>query len=131
MQPSIGYTSVLIIVIIELTFAFGVGVGCILFSFNLLRSVYSAEENTYATASGAFPRAKSTTVMDNSESRSTLDEPLFEYNTFDDSQQVTSMSETSLMSPSGSIDRGYNQERNHPQTVFGIVKTFTDYMRIY
>jgi hypothetical protein len=103
-------------------------VGCILFSFNLLRSVYSAEDNLHAVTTGAFPRAKSSTVMDDTESRTTLDEPLFEYNTFDDSQ---AMSEASLMSPSGSMDRGYNQERYQPQTVFGIIKTFTDYMRIY
>ena len=125
MQPSGGYTTVLIIVIIELTFAFGVGVGCILFSFNLLRSVYSAGDNV-EIGPGAFPRARSLHGLERGDSRTTLDEPLFEYNTFDDTQGSPG---TPLMSPNGSFDRGRDQEK--PQSVFGIIKTFTDYMRIY
>lgn len=47
-QSSISYDTVLVIVIIELVFAFSIGLICILFSYNLFRAIKeseSAEEN--------------------------------------------------------------------------------------
>ena len=114
----------LIIVIVELAFAFGVGVGCILFSFNLFRSIYSSGDSAEVDP-GAFPRARSHHALERATSTS-LEESLFECNAFHDTQGI---SETSLMSPSGSFDRG--RELEMPQSVFGIMKTFTDYMHLY
>jgi hypothetical protein len=128
--PQIGYTAVLVIVILELVchppslppphlalpqvFAFGVGVGCVLFSLNLVRSVYSSNENQPDISPSHFPKSKP------SEHRPTLEEPLLAYNTFEESA-----ADESLLRPTGPSEAEENR------SIFAILKTFTDYIRIF
>mmetsp|Transcript_14321 Transcript_14321/g.21445 ORF Transcript_14321/g.21445 Transcript_14321/m.21445 type:complete len:157 (+) Transcript_14321:58-528(+) len=132
-ETTLGYATVLIIVIVELTFAFGVGLGCILFSFNLVRSVYGADaEQTAGISAGQFPRAKeslsglSSGMESTSSARTTLDEPLCDYNTFD-GQQADALEALVRRESSDEVEPDNTQNRN----VFAILKTFTDYMRIF
>ena len=41
--PPIGYDAVLAVVIVELVFAFGIGISCIVFSFNLFRELNNCD----------------------------------------------------------------------------------------
>lgn len=60
----IAYNTILVIVIIELIFAFTIGVVCVLFSFNLLRALKDASPETLT--SGNFPpRRNDTTALQN------------------------------------------------------------------
>lgn len=49
------YDTVLAIVILELIFAFGVGIVCVIFSFSLVRSLGDAEDEMAALADGELP----------------------------------------------------------------------------
>ena len=41
--PPIGYDAILAVVIVELVFAFGIGISCIVFSFNLFRELNNSD----------------------------------------------------------------------------------------
>ena len=45
MSPFLSYKQILAIVIVELTFAFSVGLVCVIFSYNLLRAVQLSQTN--------------------------------------------------------------------------------------
>lgn len=115
----------LALVIVELVFAFSVGVGCVLFSINLVRSVYDSEENTIKI--GQFPKntprenplapyfPRMTSVFSNPSLTSVEDEEAMRYSQFSESGQNTKP-----------------ETANKPISEFAtVVKSFTDYIRFY
>lgn len=117
-----GYTAVLVIVILELVFAFGIGVGCILFSFNLVRSVYSSNDQEAPLGPGDFPKSKlhqqQIQQQLQNETRSPMEESLLDYSTFDESGNENLVNQT--------------ENENQPKRpFFAIIKIFTDYIRIF
>ncbi len=109
--------SVLFLLILKKVFAFGIGVGCVLFSFNLVRSVYSSNEGNPITP-GDFPKAqKPVTEYRNA----TVEEPLLEYQTFDERNATVPLS----------TPPETNQGENQNKSMVAIIRTFTDYIRIY
>ena len=90
-SSTLTHTTLVIIVIIELFFAFGVAVVCVLFSWNLMRSIRSAnthDASFHSMPQGDFPRVFSNSSFGDGDrggrlSASVLSEPLTgTYNTF-------------------------------------------------
>eukprot|EP01041_Mallomonas_annulata_P007074 gene7074-14388_t len=62
----IGYDAIFTLVVLELVFAFGVGVSCILFSINLIRALGDSPSQSYQNLSdGSFPRSRQPSAYDN------------------------------------------------------------------
>jgi hypothetical protein len=126
----LGYDAVLIIVIAELVFAFGVGVGCVLFSFNLVKTVYKSEEN--ALQVGQFPLSPPrenmlNPILSRIPSLFSNDQPL-------DDEEV-GRSYSIFSADNASREEGKTTslgEEDKPITEFAaILKSFTDYIRFY
>lgn len=57
---------IIAVVVVELVFAFSVGVICIIFSFNLLRAIKDNPDATISLHSGGLPPSRSTLALRNS-----------------------------------------------------------------
>jgi hypothetical protein len=81
--------------------------------------VYSSPEEHNVIGTGEFPRVKSLTSIENN-TRNTLEEPLADYNTFDDAHHMDSL-----------FSQSTAEEPPPNRSLFAILKTFTDYMGLY
>jgi len=96
-QFDIGYETILILVILELIFAFGVGLSCIIFSINLVRAISSSHNSFQNMPIGTFPHdrknASAKSLYDDTFSKLETKESKAEhagtgYNTFLESQEI-------------------------------------------
>ena len=55
MSAPIGYDAIVAMVVVELVFAFGIGISCILFSFNLFRELYKDDSMEDELLAGNLP----------------------------------------------------------------------------
>lgn len=110
----IGYAAILSIVIVELVFAFSVGVICIVFSLNLFRALKESEQPmTYNTMPTLATTGNSQIFSENTDNS--------DYRTFNDGH----MSDLDL-----EVDtEGLLEEQEDSQHgITGIFKTFTSYL---
>jgi hypothetical protein len=56
-RSPLGYDTVLVLVIIELSFAFAVGLSCVIFSINIIRALHSSSE-VYELPTGDLPPSR-------------------------------------------------------------------------
>jgi hypothetical protein len=90
-------------------------VGCVLFSLNLVRSVYSSNDNQLDSGPGSSGGHSTKAKL--SENRPAVEEPLLDYNTFEETG-----GDESIVSP--------KSETEESRSIFAILKTFTDYIRL-
>ena len=131
---SLTHTTILIIVIIELCFAFGVALACVLFSWNLMKSIrQTRDDDLHAMPQGDFPRvlSNSSVTSGNRPSTSVLSEPLTgTYNTFYRGRKNPfSNSDIASMGHSDEVFSD-DEEDDLPLPVTSLFQSFFSYLRV-
>ncbi len=107
------YDAIFVIVIIELVFAFSVGIVCIIFSFNLLRAVSQTDNNAVTLSPRKFNYSRLSNVVDHTSS----------------SRSLSSDHEFFYDSDDGELD--YESTPKASSTITSMLKSFTDYLRLW
>lgn len=146
----IGYTAIYILVIVELTVAFAIGIVCIIFSVNLLRAVSDQDSSL---SMGELPRSRPTSVA-RSWSKSLLAGSTGALNKLspDYTAEIRQVTRSDLTASQPFVDGGdtsnyqsaraqclsfdeseYDTESVDPRQggLYGIVQSFADYIRIW
>lgn len=126
----IGYDAILAIVIIELLFAFSVGLACIIFSFNLLRALKESEEDYSRSKIGTLPSRVSGSSSNKKNNAWQSTESLFDYRTFEE----TNGSGRRHQSIGSEMDEERQSEYDEASANNGIwrsFKTFGGYLKLW
>ena len=123
---NIGYDAILAIVIAELVFAFSVGVVCIVFSFNLFRTLKESSEVSMSTGD-LPPRGGKTSSQSNLNGAG---DP-YDYSTFHERETYSFGSEAE-MDYEGRADGAAEPEEEAKDGDFSaVVSTFTSYLKFW
>ena len=152
MPTPIGYDAVLVVVLIELIFAFGIGISCIIFSFNMYREVSLNGDKMDALPVGELPsrqtfrnsnmsgNSNNTTTTNNNYNnntpgRATSPNPVLRTNS------ISNIRDSEIMSNRTSDDNSYEEledgipvparDTNGKFTYVDTLQHFLDYMRIW
>lgn len=136
----VAYDIILIIVILELIFAFSVGVACILFSFNLILTLKeSSSEMMDSLAVGDLPPSRVSLHQRDSETskRETFDESheskaegTLDYKTFRDNPRSRTMNGVSFGSEFD-VERQLPDHQPQPNGFGQVLRTFYSYIRLW
>ncbi len=123
---NIGYDAILAIVIAELVFAFSVGVVCIIFSFNLFRTLKESSEVYNNLPIGDLP-ARNANMKNGANNADPYD-----YSTFQERETYSFGSEAEL-DYEGRADGGEMEEGKEGEAdgFGGVVNTFTSYLKFW
>lgn len=124
------YDVVLAIVIVELVFAFGVGLICIIFSYNLFRAIKESESLPH---DGNLPSSFLPTSQRTSKSEPPKSEPTqsADYNTFHEGKELPDSLLDEYDSDDYELEKKKGTQREHNGGVVPILKTFTNYLRLW
>lgn len=116
---------------IELFFAFGVALVCILFSWNLMRSIRHANDDFHSMPQGDFPRMLTASSLEGGRA-SLLSEPLTgTYNTFYRGRKNPfSNSDLSELEGGGDEDREKEPDAAPPPPPSSLFSAFFNYVRM-
>lgn len=119
---SLTHTTLVIIVLIELFFAFGVAVTCVLFSWNLMRSIRN-NQDFHSMPQGDFPRAgpRSTASSFEGFARSSQSQSLSEpltgtYNTFYRGRKNNPFSNSNSNNDLSAMEESQQQQQSQQQS---------------
>ncbi len=128
---TIGYDAILAIVIAELVFAFSVGVVCIVFSFNLFRTLKDSQETYGNLPTGDLPPRL--TNVNNKNSQNNLvnggTDP-FDYSTFHE-RETYSFGSDAEMDYEGRADDPLPDRESESGNVVGVMGTFGSYLKFW
>ena len=126
-------------VIVELIFVFGVGISCILFSINLVKTlrVEEAVHTQSFVTTGNFPPPLSSPRASDRDGRFSdkieagMNEDV--YNIIRNSESKAALLESDeVFSPRSSVDGGTSPTTAHtPNTFYNVLKTFTPYVKFW
>jgi hypothetical protein len=130
---TIGYDAILAIVIAELVFAFSVGVVCIVFSFNLFRTLKDSQETYGNLPTGDLPprlnNANNKSSQNNLVSAGT--DP-FDYSTFHERETYSFGSEAEMDYEGRADDQLPDRERESESgNMVAVIGTFGSYLKFW
>lgn len=142
MPTPIGYDAVLVVVLIELIFAFGIGISCIIFSFNMYREVSLSGDKMDTLPVGELPSrltfrgsntsgiSNSTTVASSTVNAAPIDNNSVSY--LRDSDIMSNRTSNEELEDGVSVPlRGRDGNANDKFTYIDTIQHFLDYMRIW
>jgi hypothetical protein len=115
---------ILVIVVLELVFAFYIGFICIIFSINLLRAIKQHPEVNATLTNGEFPPSRPSQFR-NSSSFSLLPNMETDYNAMSDRRRVMSAEGSEM-----DFETQLEPEAAENQTM-SVLQTFTSYIRLW
>lgn len=140
-SASVTYDTVLTFVILELVFAFGVGIVCIIFSFSLVRSLGESKETMHQLPDGDFPSnvkskagRKSVMAFQQNQNQSQTYNNLQEDGSFMRSVQGLPRINNVLERSGDNLSEMDSETQPHDEDAApqpGLVSTFTSYLKLW